>query len=66
MVTFLVAIALLIVGYFTYGKFIEKIFGVKEARTTPAYAKADGVDYVPMNTKKNSMIHIFILPPTLC
>ncbi|MGR3762784.1 carbon starvation CstA family protein [Rossellomorea sp. NS-SX7] len=58
MVTFLVAIALLIVGYFTYGKFIEKIFGVKEARTTPAYAKADGVDYVPMNTKKNSMIQL--------
>jgi carbon starvation protein CstA len=58
MVTFLVAIVLLIVGYFTYGKFIEKIFGVKEARTTPAYAKADGVDYVPMNTKKNSMIQL--------
>jgi carbon starvation protein CstA len=58
MVTFLVAIALLIVGYFTYGKFIEKIFGVNEARTTPAYAKADGVDYVPMNTKKNSMIQL--------
>jgi carbon starvation protein CstA len=58
MVTFLVAIALLIVGYFTYGKFIEKIFGVNEVRTTPAYAKADGVDYVPMNTKKNSMIQL--------
>jgi carbon starvation protein CstA len=58
MVTFLIAIALLIVGYFTYGKFIEKIFGVNEERTTPAYAKADGVDYVPMNTKKNSMIQL--------
>jgi carbon starvation protein CstA len=58
MVTFLVAIALLIVGYFTYGKFIEKLFGVNEGRTTPAYAKADGVDYVPMNTKKNSMIQL--------
>ncbi|NQD64669.1 carbon starvation protein A [Bacillus haikouensis] len=58
MVTFFVAIVFLIIGYFTYGKFIEKIFGVKEARTTPAYAKADGVDYVPMNTKKNSMIQL--------
>ncbi|XXM70665.1 carbon starvation CstA family protein [Lysinibacillus sphaericus] len=58
MVTFLAAIVLLIVGYFTYGKFIEKIFGVNEGRTTPAYAKADGVDYVPMNTKKNSMIQL--------
>jgi carbon starvation protein CstA len=58
MVTFFVAIVFLIIGYFTYGKFIEKIFGVKEARTTPAYEKSDGVDYVPMNTKKNSMIQL--------
>ncbi|MBM7579534.1 carbon starvation CstA family protein [Jeotgalibacillus terrae] len=58
MVTFLVAIALLIVGYFTYGKFVEKIFGVKEERMTPAYANADGVDYVPMDTKRNSMIQL--------
>ncbi|KIL52575.1 carbon starvation protein CstA [Jeotgalibacillus alimentarius] len=58
MVTFLVAIALLIVGYFTYGKFVEKVFGVKEERMTPAYANADGVDYVPMDTKRNSMIQL--------
>ncbi|MDZ5713230.1 carbon starvation CstA family protein [Jeotgalibacillus haloalkalitolerans] len=58
MVTFLVAIAILIVGYFTYGKFVEKVFGVKEERMTPAYANADGVDYVPMDTKRNSMIQL--------
>ncbi|MCC5804623.1 carbon starvation CstA family protein [Rossellomorea vietnamensis] len=58
MVTFLVSIVVLIIGYFTYGKLIEKIFGVNESRSTPAYAKADGVDYVPMNTGKNSMIQL--------
>ncbi|MCA0149967.1 carbon starvation protein A [Rossellomorea vietnamensis] len=58
MVTFLVSIIVLIIGYFTYGKLIEKIFGVNESRSTPAYAKADGVDYVPMNTGKNSMIQL--------
>ncbi|TFE02481.1 carbon starvation protein A [Jeotgalibacillus sp. R-1-5s-1] len=58
MVTFLVAIAILIVGYFTYGKFVEKVFGVKEQRLTPAYSHADGVDYVPMDTKRNSMIQL--------
>ncbi|MGG4166524.1 carbon starvation CstA family protein [Rossellomorea vietnamensis] len=58
MVTFLVSIVVLIIGYFTYGKFIEKIFGVNESRSTPAYAKADGVDYVPMKTGKNSMIQL--------
>lgn len=58
MVTFLVSIVVLIIGYFTYGKLIEKIFGVNESRSTPAYAKADGVDYVPMKTGKNSMIQL--------
>lgn len=29
MITFLVSIALLIVGYFTYGKYVEKQFGVQ-------------------------------------
>ncbi|WGG46214.1 carbon starvation CstA family protein [Rossellomorea sp. DA94] len=58
MVTFLVSIVVLIIGYFTYGKLIEKIFGINETRSTPAYAKADGVDYVPMDTKRNSMIQL--------
>ncbi|BCB02465.1 carbon starvation CstA family protein [Bacillus sp. KH172YL63] len=58
MITFLVAIIVLIIGYFTYGKLIEKIFGINENRSTPAYAKADGVDYVPMDTKRNSMIQL--------
>ncbi|MDR4938515.1 carbon starvation CstA family protein [Rossellomorea marisflavi] len=58
MITFIVSIIILIIGYFTYGKFIEKIFGVKEQRPTPAYAKKDDVDYVPMGTWKNSMIQL--------
>ena len=58
MITFLVAILLLIIGYFTYGKFVEKVFGVNENRPTPAYSENDGVDYIPMGTKKNSMIQL--------
>ncbi|GKV68359.1 hypothetical protein NCCP2716_08570 [Sporosarcina sp. NCCP-2716] len=58
MYTFLFGVALLIVGYFTYGKFVERVFGVKEERQTPAFANQDGVDYVPMNTKKNSLIQL--------
>ena len=35
MITFLVAIAILIIGYFTYGKFVEKVFQpVKKATPT--------------------------------
>ncbi|WP_370296882.1 carbon starvation protein A [Rossellomorea marisflavi] len=58
MITFIVSIIILVIGYFTYGKLIEKIFGVKEQRPTPAYAKKDDVDYVPMGTGKNSMIQL--------
>ncbi|MDF1507289.1 carbon starvation CstA family protein [Robertmurraya sp. DFI.2.37] len=64
MITFLTGIALLIVGYFTYGKFVEKVFGVKDERATPAYVNSDGVDYVPMSTPKNSLIQLLNIAGT--
>lgn len=64
MYTFLAGIALLIIGYFTYGKFIENIFGVKEERATPAYVNNDGIDYVPMSTPKNSLIQLLNIAGT--
>ena len=64
MYTFLGGIALLIIGYFTYGKFIEKMFGVKGDRATPAYVNNDGVDYVPMSTPKNSLIQLLNIAGT--
>ena len=64
MYTFLSGIALLIIGYFTYGKFIEKLFGIKPNRPTPAYVNSDGVDYVPMNVPKNSLIQLLNIAGT--
>ncbi|TYS47812.1 carbon starvation protein A [Bacillus infantis] len=58
MYSFIAGIILLIAGYFTYGKFVEKVFGIKKERQTPAYTHKDGVDYLPMNTKKNSLIQL--------
>lgn len=58
MYTFIISILLLILGYFTYGKYIEKMFGVKDTRATPAYVNHDGVDYLPMSTNKNSLIQL--------
>ncbi|WP_144511752.1 carbon starvation protein A [Bacillus sp. FJAT-22090] len=58
MYTFLGSIVLLVIAYFTYGKYVEKVFGVKEKRKTPAYTMADGVDYVPMTKNKNSLIQL--------
>lgn len=45
MITFLISITLLIAGYFTYGKFIDRFFGADPKRGVPAVEMADGVDY---------------------
>ena len=48
MITFIVALILLVVGFLTYGVLVEKIFGIEPERQTPAVTKTDGVDFVPM------------------
>ena len=52
MITFLLSILLLVAGYFVYGKIVERYLGVDPSRKTPAYEKADGVDFTPMPTWK--------------
>ncbi len=64
MITFFVSIVLLIVAYFTYGKFVEKTFGVDHERKTPAIANQDGVDFVPMKKQKNAMIQLLNIAGT--
>lgn len=58
MMMFLFCVAALIAGYFIYGAFVEKVFGINENRTTPAYSKQDGVDYVPMSNKKVYLVQL--------
>ncbi|MFU0789177.1 carbon starvation CstA family protein [Virgibacillus proomii] len=64
MITFIVSIILLIIAYFTYGKFIDKLFGPTDERATPAYSNHDGVDYVPMSKQKNAMIQLLNIAGT--
>ncbi len=49
MITFFASIALLIIGYFVYGKVVENVFGIEDSKPTPAVEMADGVDYIPMS-----------------
>ena len=56
MITFICCLAALIAGYFIYGSFIERIFGVDSSRQTPAFTHQDGVDYIPMSSWKVFMI----------
>ena len=52
MVTFCIALVCLVLGYFIYGSFVEKVFGVSPDRRTPCYTMQDGTDYIPMPTWK--------------
>lgn len=46
-VILLIGIAVLIVGYLTYGRWLAKEWGIDESRTTPAHELEDGMDYCP-------------------
>lgn len=48
MITFFSGLAILILGFAFYSKFIERHADVDANRVTPAFAMQDGVDYVPM------------------
>ena len=56
MITFSTALIILVLGYFIYGRYISRMFGVDEKRPTPAVTKNDGVDYIVMPTWKIFMI----------
>ncbi|PSW58790.1 carbon starvation protein A [Photobacterium kishitanii] len=58
MAWFLLCVAALIGGYFIYGRFVEKVFGINTNRQTPAYTKQDGVDYVPMSNSKVYLVQL--------
>ncbi|MGY6742634.1 MAG: carbon starvation CstA family protein [Cecembia sp.] len=38
---------ILVIAYFTYGKFVYKKFGLTDDRKAPSHTYKDGVDYVP-------------------
>ena len=52
MITFIVAVVLLVAGYLFYGMIVERFLDVDHSRKTPAYEKSDGVDFTPLPTWK--------------
>lgn len=56
MVSFSICLLALVVGYFVYGRVVERVFGPDPGRKTPALERPDGVDYVVLPRWKIFMI----------
>src|SRR3546814_13728930 len=56
MITFFISVAILLLGYRLYSRFVERVFGIDPQKATPAISMADGVDYVPLPKWKIFMI----------
>ena len=63
MTSFVIALVILVVGYMTYGRLVEKIFGPDD-RKTPAIEINDGVDCVPVKTWKAVLIQLLNIAGT--
>ena len=60
MITFILSLAALVLGYIFYGRFVERVFGPDD-RVTPAVSKADGLDYIVMPGWSNQALSVFTL-----
>lgn len=56
MLSFLIALAVLIIGYIVYGALCSRIFGVDPSRPVPSQTRCDGVDFIPLPTWKVFLI----------
>jgi len=63
MVTFFLALGILIVGYLIYSRISEKVFAV-DGRKTPAIANPDGVDITPLPKWKAFLIELLNIAGT--
>ncbi len=63
MISFLLSLVALVLGYLVYGRFVEKVFGPDD-RVTPAVAKADGLDYIVLPNWKVFMIQFLNIAGT--
>lgn len=64
MISFLISLAALVLGYLVYGRFVDRMFGPDPSRKTPALTKADGVDYIALPSWKVFMIQFLNIAGT--
>lgn len=57
MILFFSGLIFLVLGYFVYGRMIERVLN-PDNRLTPAYKRRDDVDYMPLPLWKNMLIQL--------
>ena len=57
MITFILGILILFIGYIFYSKYVELQFSPTD-KLTPANTSKDGVDYIPMSETRCSLVHL--------
>ena len=63
MVSLILSFTVLLLGYFFYGRVVEKVFSPDD-RQTPAYRREDGVDFIPMPTWKAFLVQLLNIAGT--
>lgn len=58
MLTFVICLVLLIVAYFTYGRYLEHVCKIDKSATVPSATHYNGVDYVPMPRWRTFLIQL--------
>ena len=58
MITFIICLVALIIAYFTYGKYLEKVCEIDDSNPVPSKTKFDGVDYMPLPKWKIFLIQL--------
>lgn len=64
MITFLCCLVLLVVAYFTYGKYLEKVCKIDAKAEVPSAKLYDGIDYVPMPRWRTFLIQLLNIAGT--
>ena len=64
MITFICCLVLLVVAYFTYGKYLEKVCKIDAKAQVPSSKLYDGVDYVPMPRWRTFLIQLLNIAGT--
>lgn len=63
MISLIISLVVLLLGYIVYSRVTEKVFAIDD-RSTPAIAKNDGVDCVPMKTWKAFLVELLNIAGT--